>query len=310
MNNSLHLLIPFLLSGAVLLGVLIASWAVAFAIGRKVSIPADASRFEVERRAALESDSIVYRTLQVLVYDLVGYCRDWYGKQRLLAIKKSLTFCGEGAPWTAEEFLATKHLEGMIAGTVVGLVFSIQLGFIAGVGIAISIAFAYPIVVLAALADKASAKVRSIKLRLPFVVDLMALMLESEANFRDCLKTAVRENSDHPLGQELAVVDHEIELGRPRADALRTFQMRMGDDDDVRELVFAIIKGEELGTPLAEVLRNQADQMRLKRSQWGEKAAAEAQVKMSFPGMLIMVACIIVVMAPIILAAVSAFGNM
>jgi hypothetical protein len=44
--------------------------------------------------------------------------------------------------------------------------------------------------------------------------------------------------------------------------------------------------------------------MRIKRSQWGEKAAAEAEVQIVFPGMLIMIACLIVIIAPILLPAV------
>jgi hypothetical protein len=48
-------------------------------------------------------------------------------------------------------------------------------------------------------------------------------------------------------------------------------------------------------------MRNQADQMRLKRSQWGEKAAAEAQVQMTFPAMIVMLACMLLVLGPFVL---------
>ena len=70
--------------------------------------------------------------------------------------------------------------------------------------------------------------------------------------------------------------------------------------------MFAINKGEELGTPLSAILREQAEQMRLKRSQRGEKAAAEAEVNIVFPGMVLMIACLLIVIAPIILPAVLA----
>jgi tight adherence protein C len=43
--------------------------------------------------------------------------------------------------------------------------------------------------------------------------------------------------------------------------------------------------------------------MRLRRAQWGEKAAAEAEVQIVFPGMLVMLACLIVVVAPMVLPA-------
>ena len=98
--------------------------------------------------------------------------------------------------------------------------------------------------------------------------------MEAGGGFQECLQTAVSENGDHPLTEELAEVLRQISLGRPRSEALKALQERL-HDDDVSELVFAINKGEELGTPLSAILREQAEQMRLKRSQRGEKAAAE-----------------------------------
>jgi len=97
----------------------------------------------------------------------------------------------------------------------------------------------------------------------------------------------------------------QISLGRPRNETLQALDERL-QDDDVSEMVFAINKGEELGTPLSAILREQAEQMRLKRSQRGEKAAAEAQVNIVFPGMVVMIACLLVVIAPILLPPVLA----
>jgi hypothetical protein len=44
----------------------------------------------------------------------------------------------------------------------------------------------------------------------------------------------------------------------------------------------------------------------MKRSQWGEKAAAEAGVKVVFPGMFIVVACLLVVLTPFALPILDA----
>ncbi len=147
---------------------------------------------------------------------------------------------------------------------------------------------------------------KRLRLRLPFVVDQIALMMQAGAEFEGSLQTAVRDNADHPLGRELAEVLRQISLGRPRTQALNDLRMRL-DDKDVSELVFAINKGQELGTPLSGIFREQADQMRLKRSQWGEKAAQEAQVQMVFPGMIVMVACLIIIIAPILMPALMMF---
>ncbi|MBY0526876.1 MAG: hypothetical protein K2R98_26015 [Gemmataceae bacterium] len=42
----------------------------------------------------------------------------------------------------------------------------------------------------------------------------------------------------------------------------------------------------------------------LKQSQWVEKETAEAQVMIVFPGMVIMLACLLVIIAPFVLGAV------
>src|SRR5262249_12942364 len=139
--------------------------------------------------------------------------------------------------------------------------------------------------------------------RLPFALDLMALMMEAGGNFPECLAAAVQENANHPLGEEFGEVLREINLGRTRKEALEGLKERLRDDD-VSELVFALVKGDELGTPLAQTLRTQATQMLLKRSQTVEKEAAEAQVMIVFPGMVIMVACLLIIIAPFLLQAV------
>jgi len=131
-------------------------------------------------------------------------------------------------------------------------------------------------------------------------LDLIALTMEAGASFIESMTIAAKENQNHPLGQQLAEVLRDMSVGRTRKEALEDLQDRLGDEN-VTEITSAIIKGEELGTPLSQILRSQADQMRLKRSQWAEKAAAEAQVNIVFPGMIVMIACLIIVLAPFVL---------
>ena len=125
-------------------------------------------------------------------------------------------------------------------------------------------------------------------------------MMEVGGNFYDSLVVISQDAADHPLGQELARVVADTQSGRSRKEALLTFAHRL-DDEDVKDLVFAIVKGEELGTPIASILTNQAVQMRRKRSQWAEKATQESQVTLVFPAMVIMVGCLILAAAPFVL---------
>jgi tight adherence protein C len=135
-------------------------------------------------------------------------------------------------------------------------------------------------------------------------IDLLTLMIEVGGNFQESLQMVAERLQTTPLGSELNKIISDTAAGTPRREALRGFAERV-DDDDARELVFAIVQGEELGTPLAAILRRQANQMRQKRSQWAEKAAEEAQVNIVFPAMVIMVACLIIVAAPFIINALT-----
>ena len=129
-------------------------------------------------------------------------------------------------------------------------------------------------------------------------------MMEAGATFLEALGTVVNENAGHPLADEFRVTLNAIQQGVSRHQAMRDLDERL-NDETTHELITAIVHGEELGTPLAQILRSQSDLMRLKRSQWAEKAIAEAQVQMSFPGLLIMVACMIIIIMPFLLRAAS-----
>jgi tight adherence protein C len=220
-------------------------------------------------------------------------------------LAKDLVASREKLPWQASEFLAVKCIEAVVLGSglfcVLWLAGWTTLAVVAGPGIV----FGYAKLSPKAVHDRAARRINRLRLRLPFSVDLIALMMEAGGGFQECLQTAVEENGPHPLTDELSDVLQQVSLGRPRSEALRAMQGRL-QDDDINELVFAINKGEELGTPLSAILRDQATQMRLKRSQRGEKAAAEAQVSIVFPGMVVMIACLLVVIAPIVLPAVLA----
>ena len=135
----------------------------------------------------------------------------------------------------------------------------------------------------------------------------MALLLEAGANFGDAIKVVSREDRDTPLGAEFQRVKQQLDLNRSPSDALLALKDRI-QDDDTTDLIRAICNGIELGTPMSTILKTQADQMRLKRSQWGEKAAKEAEVKMTGPNLLIMIACVIVIMGPILLPIVYGGG--
>lgn len=256
--------------------------------------------FEGQRRQTLREHDAAYRWFEPLIDDLAARAAAW-NPARLDKIRHDLTAADERLPWQPEEVIAVKLLESVMASLVCAGLGGYLAGVPGAIGLGVIGAWGWQELRIKQIGDRARARMHALKKRLPYAVDLMALMMEAGATFLESVRTVVRENQRHPLGEELGKVLRELELGRTRREALEAFEARIADDD-VSELTFAIIKGEEFGTPLSHIFRSQADQMRLKRSQWAEKAAADAQVKIVFPGMIVMTACLLIILAPFLLS--------
>jgi tight adherence protein C len=299
---------PWFQANGVLLASAVLALAIAYGLWQFMAIvtyPRDrlgeSHPFERQRREELRAGNSIYRWFEPVIEEVGGVI----GRKQPAAMEKlqhNLAASREQLPWRPQEFLATKWVEAVAAGGVLFLILWLAGWGRTAVILGAMVTAVYGILTPKTIADRAKKRLARIRIRLPFAVDLIALMMEAGGGFQECLQTAVIENGDHPLTDELSEVLRQISLGRPRQEALRAMQDRL-KDDDINELVFAINKGEELGTPLSTILREQADQMRLKRSQRGEKAAAEAQVNIVFPGMVVMIACLLVVIAPIIMPA-------
>ena len=262
---------------------------------------AAAWEFETSRRLKLSAGNSTFRWFEPLVDELAARHR----RRNPVGLEKigaHLTSLNTPLPWKPEEYVAAKQLESAIGG-----LFGFGLGYVLG-GVLLGLLlgglafFVLTRMAVHDLGEKAGRRTSIVKRRLPFAVDLLALMLQAGGGLLESLKTLVTDLRGHPLGLELETITEEIRLGRSLRESLVRFQQRV-PDDDVAELVFSINKGEEFGTPLAQTFRIQADQMRLKRTQWAEKAAGAAQVAIVLPGMIIMIACLLIIGAPFVLSA-------
>lgn len=259
------------------------------------------SRYDEQRIEQQREQSGTFRKFEPLVIELARFFPA-YEDEHEAGLAHSLSTSRTLQCWTTAEFRATKLVEGLLSGLILFTFFAI-VGFLTlAIVLGVLVGCLYPRLASKSVVQEQARRLKILRLRLPMVVDQLALMIEAGGNFEESLRTIVDEDAMHPLNQELSTVLHEIDAGRTRREALTDFKERL-PDVDVSELVFAITKGEELGTPLSLILSEQAEQMRLKRSQWGEKAAAEAEVQIVFPGMLVMIACLIVIIAPILLPA-------
>jgi tight adherence protein C len=135
--------------------------------------------------------------------------------------------------------------------------------------------------------------------------DLLTLVVESGMSLDEGL-LSITERFHNALGDEIGKVLREIRLGRPRMAALEHMAESVGVAD-LHHLVEAIVQSDQMGVPIARLLRVQATEMRRRQRQLAQERAAQASSRMVFP----MVGCIfpvlwIVLLGPAIIQAVGA----
>jgi tight adherence protein C len=116
---------------------------------------------------------------------------------------------------------------------------------------------------------------------LPDALDLLSISVSAGLGFDSAMLEVVQRWAN-PLTEEFAAVLRDMRLGRDRRQALRSLAERAGVPE-LRSVVAAIVQADELGTPVRETLRVQADQMRLQRRQQAEERARQATIKMLIP---------------------------
>lgn len=262
---------------------------------------------EHQRRTILRQRSPSYRFWEPLVDRLEPLgSRLW--ANRLPELQRQLDLVEAHAPWKASEYLVVKILKALPVVLLAALFVGLLFGFLPAVTLLVLAVLIVPALNRRTVADRARRYRIAVRNQLPFVVDLMALMLESGAIFRQCLETAAAENRGAPVGEEWSRVCRAIDQGVTQADALRSFARRV-EEADVFEMIFAINTAEERGTRLKETLSDLAEQMRHRRIQWLEQAAEEAKVHITWPGLLVMVACLLIVAAPLLLSGIGSMGR-
>jgi tight adherence protein C len=154
---------------------------------------------------------------------------------------------------------------------------------------------------------------KEIRRAMPDALDLLTICVEAGLGF-DAAMSKIYEKWENELGRAFGRVVREIQLGKLRREAMRDMADRLGIPE-MTSFVAAVIQSEQLGVSMAQVLRIQADQMRIRRRQLAEEEAHKAPIKMLIPmALFIFPAICIVLMTPAILilietGALKAFGG-
>lgn len=154
---------------------------------------------------------------------------------------------------------------------------------------------------------RARGRQRSIRYQLPDMMDILTVSIDAGLSFDIALKRAL-DKFTGALKEEMTVTSMEIQMGKPRRIALT----ELGDRNNIAELkslASAVMQSEQMGTPIKNVLKTQAAQLRADRKQAAQEKGMKASVKMLLPMVAFVFPVIfIILMGPTVLNLIKTFG--
>jgi len=248
------------------------------------------------------------RVLAPLQARAVGIGRRISGADTAERIRRKLDLAGNPPGWTVDRVLSGKVI-GAVVGLVGGLAFQLMLTApavrVIVVIVALVAGFFAPNLYLY---QKAHERADRLQRDLPDAIDLLTISVESGLGFDAALQQVAR-NTEGPLAEELSRVMREMQIGQGRADALRAMGERT-NVGDLRTFVGAMVQADAFGIPVAQVLRVQSAEMRVKRRQRAEEKAQQVPVKITIPLIFcILPTLFIAVMGPAVLSIMDSFSK-
>ena len=221
--------------------------------------------------------------------------------------RKKLVKAGSPTPEALDRFLVTKLVCIVMIPVALFVVFAVvELSGINAIVASLLLGFALFALPDAILSRKVEERVHAIRVALPEILDLLVISVEAGLGFEQALDRVV-DAVPGPLSDEFRRMLGEVRAGASRADSMRAMEERL-DVADVRSFILTMLQADTFGVSIGRVLRNQAEEMRIRRRQYAQELAQKAPVKMLIP----MVFCIfpalfVVVLGPAALDIMDAF---
>lgn len=212
---------------------------------------------------------------------------------------RKLELAGNPGRVEAATFLASRFVVALVFGGLLLMIGMLAQTWTVGqialaVGLFTVIGFFFPQLWLQ---SRINARQKEIRKAMPDALDLLTICVEAGLGFEAAM-SKVSEKWQNELSIALLRAIREIQLGKPRRDALRDMADRIGIPE-MTSFVAAVIQSEILGVSLSKVLRIQSDQMRVKRRQHAEEEAHQAPIKMIIPlALLIFPSIFIILLGP------------
>jgi tight adherence protein C len=225
-------------------------------------------------------------------------------------LQRWLDYAGNPVSWPPERIMEMQGL-GLVLFAIVGGVLGFAFGLstatlIGAVVVAAALGFWTPFVVVYDLGLRRQQQVRR---QLPDALDLLTLSVEAGLGF-DAAVAQVAATMPGALAREFARMLHEMQMGQRRAEALRSMAGRTRVSE-LKTMVTSLVQAGELGIPIADVLREQARQMRIKRRQMAEEMARKLPIKVIFPLILCLFpALFVIIIGPGVINIIKLFPQL
>ena len=225
----------------------------------------------------------------------------------VVRLERQLSLAGRPPAWPLRRILLAKLVLPCVAAAL-GLLFvsgDPTMGRFTLAGIVLAVSHFVPDLLLQSKGQERQTK---IGLELPDTLDQMTIAVEAGLGFEAAMMRAAK-NGAGPFAEELTRTLQDMQFGQSRREAYQALAAR-STVTDLRRFLRAVIQADAYGIAIADVLRTQANEMRLKRRQRAEEKAMKIPVKVIFPLMLcILPALFIVLLGPVVIEAMAAFGG-
>jgi tight adherence protein C len=226
----------------------------------------------------------------------------------LARLRKWVDYAGNPPYWTVERVFEIKGL-GLIAvgiiGTPIGFVLDGGVGALIGGLAGAVLGFFIPDLVIYQLSHNRQERIRQ---TMPDILDVLTVSVEAGLGFDAALAQITRYGRG-PVAGEFARVLQEMQIGRSRVDALRALGQR-SNVTELKSFCSIVVQASELGVPIANVLREQSKEMRIRRRQRAEELAQKVPIKILFPLIFCLFpALFIVILGPGFINILKVFGG-
>ena len=207
-----------------------------------------------------------------LELNIVGHSRNKFEKKIFQLLYLSGKTFHEAQAWIKQQWLLLKIL----------IIISIAISITSGNWFWISMPPLYFCFIYYITLSKIQKRKGIILRRIPFVLDMLVLNLESGLDFLSSVEELVEMNMSHPLHQELRLTLQSVHLGEMRIQAFTDMAERT-QVPELSSLAMVIGQSESMGSSLTELLRIQSLELRNRIFKIAEAQAQKAPVKILLP---------------------------